>query len=490
MTRSHEAAQAPSHNILKKFGFLFSAHGVRELFQTVFLISLARMYPTTYGQFTLALSVGQIMRFVSECGLNQHLMTMIARKDDYPTSLITQFLTLKGAILSLAWVVMLGFTHWQEYDATLRTLVIIISTGVALEALTSSFFVVYQLLGRQDIEGKVRSVGAATGFGYGLVMLFSGASPILISFYKIIETLVTLAGAAVLIYKKITFTFNKEQLLRVWDTWKKGIVFTLMAAVSIFYNKINMFFLQSATGSHDVAQYGVTWGLVEGICSMVSAMLLGKVMFPIFAKLFVKSRKEFTALAQDSVRWLLAAATIIMFVLGVESDRLIPLIYGDSYSDAIWMQKYLVFAIALHFIHNLAVYLMISAQRQLIVLIIFSIGLLFNLAVCMTLIPKWPLLGTALAIVLTKGFVALMSVSFCQLRFRMLPFASIAQLLLAIALGAGLYYVGTEYLFREAGEILALGPVAYLAWGWRKELNARKEQVDAIDDDPEGTASS
>jgi len=421
----------------------------------------------------LALSIGQIVRFISECGLNQHLATMLARKADYPSALAAQFTLLKGVLLALSLLGMVGFVFWQDYDPQLRWLVLVIGVGVGLETLNSTFFVVLQILGRQDVEGRLRTMGAGLGFGYGLSALFLGFSPLVVGFFKLVETLTNMGGAAYGLLWRKNFRIHWHKLGTVWDTWKKSIVFTLMAVVTIFYNKINIFFLQKAAGAEGVAQYSVTWQTIEGICSLVSAMLLGRVMFPIFAKLWIADKEEFKNLARTSSRWLMAAAVCIMFVLFIESDRIILLIYGPEYQDAVWMQKYLVASILFAFIHNLAAYMMISAQKPPLLLVFYCIGLLLNLVLCATLIPQMPLLGTALAIVLTKGFVALLSVGYCQLRFAMIPLDAVLQLLLAMALGAGLYWLGTNYLFREAAEALALAPVLWLAVRWRKEF-ARK----------------
>ena len=139
MTDTKSSVQHGSHRVLKKFAYLFSAHWVRELFETAFQISLARMSEVTFGEFMLALSIGQILRFVAECGLNQHLSAMLARKDNYPTILLTQFTLIKFFILSISWLVMLGFIYWQGYSPSLKVLVIIIATAVGLETLVSSF---------------------------------------------------------------------------------------------------------------------------------------------------------------------------------------------------------------------------------------------------------------------------------------------------------------------------------------------------------------
>jgi hypothetical protein len=78
--------------------------------------------------------------------------------------------------------------------------------------------------------------------------------------------------------------------------------------------------------------------------------------------------------------------------------------------------------------------------------------------------------------VLTKGGVALLTVSFCQRRLGLILKRPLLQLGLTVFLGALLYLAGHGRLPREAAEALALAPTLALAgrW-WLKGRNAPEE---------------
>jgi len=65
----------------------------------------------------------------------------------------------------------------------------------------------------------------------------------------------------------------------IWTTGRESIVFTLMAIATIVYNKANIFFLQKFGGAAQVAQYSVTWEMVDGISCLTSNLLLKKMSF-------------------------------------------------------------------------------------------------------------------------------------------------------------------------------------------------------------------
>jgi len=460
------SGEAAPPRILQKFAYLLSARWVRDAFQAVFLIYLARVSSTTYGEFMLALGLGSILLLVAEFGLNLPLVSLLAQKDGDTDGALTQVSFLKGTLLILSLMGVLGFMEWQDYSPPLKQVMFMLSAGVGLEALSNSFFVALQVQGRQDLQGKIKALAASLGFGYGLITLTLGAAPLVVAAFKLIESLVNLGGSFLLVRSQRPFQFRWPSLGRLGSTLRLGLVFALIEVSAILYNKANLFFLQKYAGAHGVALYSVTWQTVDGISGLVSNLLLQSILFPLFVQLWEVDRDKVSQLAQNTARWLLAAALVVMFVLFIESDRIITLIYGPNYPESIWLQKILVVTVVFAFMHNLAAFLMISMGLQRLLLIFYLGGLAFNLVWCTLVIPRAPLIGGALAMVLTKGGVALLTVSFCHRRLTLLPRRPVLQLGVAVLVGALLYFLGHGRLPREVAEALALAPTLFLAGQW------------------------
>jgi hypothetical protein len=78
-------------------------------------------------------------------------------------------------------------------------------------------------------------------------------------------------------------------------------------------------------------------------------------------------------------------------------------------------------------------------------------------------------MGTVLAIVLTKALVGSMTVTYCQVRLRLIPVWPVVRLCLAVGAGMILYFPAKEILPREAAEMVAIAPVLVLALYWRRK---------------------
>ena len=460
---------AGSHGILRRFGVLLGAQWFREILQSVFFIVLARSSSTTYGEFMLAFSIAQVVVFVAEFGLNQHLVTLLAESESEKTELLAEVSALKGVLLLVGLAAAQGFASWQRYSPSLSILIFVVVAGVGFQALTTSFYVAYQVDGRQHVEARIRALSATLGFGYGLTALLAGLALVWVACYLAIETFAGLGVALVETLTRTRSSLSRPRLGRIVSRARGGLIFVLMALAAILYNKSNIFFLQSHAGPEGVAQYSVTWQMVDGISVLTSNLLLKNVLFPLFVHLNREGPGEVARVARNCARWLLLASLPIMFVLFVESDRLIGIIYGAGYARAIDLQRLLVATVAFSFLHNLAAYLMMAMRQERLLLGFYLVGLAFNLVVCAVIIPRFPLEGAAVSIVLTKGLMMLLTAGTCQRRMGLITRDAWLQTALAVLAGAALYALGKAWLLREVGEILALAPILILALKWHRE---------------------
>lgn len=456
-----------SYRIIPKLSYLLSAQWIRDILHMAFLVILARSSTATYGKFMLAINLGHMLLFSTEFGINQHLMITLAKRKEPPKSVINQSLVIKLILFAFTWLTMLGFCLSQGYDRELFVLVLIISTSIGLEAIPSSFYTAYRILNRQDVEARVRTGAALTGYGFGFVSLLAGFPMSVVALYKPIDAAfaiwATLRG-----YFRKKHVFKLVDLKTLWKNWRESIVFMGMSISAILYNRINLFFIQSHSGPEVVAQYSATWQVVDGISIMVSSMLLGKILFPIFARLWDASPEEFSRLGKSSATLLVAAALPAMFVIGLESDLIITMFFGQQYGDAAAVQPLLVWCILFAFMHNLCAYLMISMRKQRPLFVFYLTGLVVNVVLCMTLIPDAPLQGAAWSIVLTKGVVALLSVGYCQLHLRLISLKTLAMFVPALGMAFALHWAGQSSGINHLGSALGVIPLgALLLYSWR-----------------------
>lgn len=454
-------------DIPRRLGYIVGAQWTRDLAWAAFTILLARKSPEMLGQIVLALTFGYLVKTAADVGLNDFLLSRFATRSARPRALLAEVSWLKLAVLLPALCIVWLVTAWQDYGPALRLVVLFISAGLGLDAVADSFFALCQARGRQDVEMRIRIPAALTGLGFGIAAVLLDAPVVVIALFKPVEAILCICFAAVALGGNPLARVGWQGIRDLGTQMRHGLVFTGMAACAMFYNKVNVIFLKKYGGNADVGGYGVAWETVEGLSVLVSSALLGKVIFPLLASLWRENREKFRTLAGQTARSLWAASLPLIFLICVESDRFLPFIYGPDYTEATLAQQLLTPCLATAFLHNLAAYAMIGMHRENLLFFFYLSGVALNLVLCATLIPWQPLAGAALALTITKVWVAILTVSYFQFTARPMTAAQWGLMLLAIAASI-LLWRGTSLVApREAAEFLGLLPLLGLFWLWR-----------------------
>jgi len=463
-------------SIPQRLGYVLCAQWTRDIVWTAFTILLARHSQIILGQIMLALSLGYLVRMAVDAGMNDFLLSSFARRDSRPLELLGEITWFKLGLLSLALLASWVITGILGYEFRLRVIALVIAGGLGMDAVTDSFFALCQARGRQDVEMRIRVPASIIGIGFGIACIFTYAGPIWIAMYKLIESVIQMVFAVRALDRNPLGRFSFERLRQLGRRLKAGVVFTCMAFCAMFYNKLNVFFLKTHGGNAQVGSYSVAWETVDGISTLVSGALLGKVIFPMLAKLWHENSEEFCRLAGQVARSLWAVALPVIYLLFVESDRILVFIYGPHYAGASLTQRLLTPCIATAFLHNLAAYAMISMHRQRLLLWFYMSGLAANVLLCIFLIPTYKLEGAALALTLTKVWVAALTIGFFQYTARPLSFRQWIVLIGTGCAAFGLWHGLGPYLPRELAELAGLAPLLVLLWRWRPPNPWKKKE--------------
>ncbi|MBQ7457466.1 MAG: oligosaccharide flippase family protein [Desulfovibrio sp.] len=454
-------------DIPKRLSYILSAQWARDATWTVFTILLARHSPSVLGQIVLSLTYGYLVKTIVDVGLNDYLLSSFSRGESHPRQLLAEVTWLKTLVLFPVLLFLWYFTGQQQYTLELRAIVLCIAGGLGLDAICDSFFALCQARGRQDVEMRIRIPAALFGIGFGIVCVLLHTSPLFIALYKPIESLLCL-GCACLALKRNPFAgFGIKGLLDLAQKMRSGLVFTGMALCAMFYNKINVIFLKRYGTDADVGGFGVAWETIEGISTLVSGALLGKVLFPILTRLWGENKEAFCQLAGQTARSLWAAALPLIFLICVESDRFLPFVYGNAFTTAVTSQQLLTPCLATAFLHNLAAYAMIGMRQHVLLFWMYFSGLIINVICCFVIIPLKPLEGAALTLTITKVWVALLTVSYFQWKAKPMTFFQWLLMLGAGGASIFLWSVTGAYLPRECAECIGLIPLLALFWYWR-----------------------
>ncbi len=487
-TAHHSQTDGPTwRRVLRRFGHLVSAQGVEGITNAVFFLTLAWLNVDTFGMVMYAMAAGALVMKAVQFGLYVPLVTDWGRTDEhripnllFRANLIKLVLLAPTLAAVGAAVTYLGLPHEMAW------VVMVVSLGSAAEAFSETFFADFRMRGRQDQEAKIKMIASVLSYSYGFLTALSGFGPVAISFFKVVSGVMRLTLCAVVFLRRYVVRFpSLPTWAETWPLFKAASVLAVIDALGILYNKTNIFFLEKTAGVKGVAYYSATWNIVDTLSVTVSQNLLAWVLFPVLASIWLEKQKAAGQLVRSSALWLTVTAFPIMFALHRGADLIIGVAYPDEYSDAIWMQKLLVWTIFLSFQSNLFCHVMMVAGAIKTLLYFYVGAALVNLGLNLSLVPSRGMLGACWVIIFTKLLMTILAFSYCQIRFRwfrwsdlLFPVGLVATSLwvwqaglvvsepLSIAAAASLYGLGVWKLGPKIINSAPLGPCGISREEW------------------------
>jgi O-antigen/teichoic acid export membrane protein len=469
MNPHSETPPQPSaaRRIISRFAHLLSAQVVEGLFSTAFILVLARSDDLAFGEVMYALAAGAIVTKVVQFGLYYPLVSELGEAtEERAAAVVNRVNLIKLGLLIMAMLGVWGLAVYKALSPRMAWLLLLICFGCGLEALAETFFAHLRVRGRQKTEARVKMVASVSSYGFGLVAAVLKLNPVLLGCFKLISGLIRIVlGAAASIRSLYSSLIVGTDWLSLRRIFLASTVFGFIHILGILYNKTNIFFLESVAGVRGVAVYSAAWTPVDAIATLGSEQLLAWVVFPFLSTLWWQNRKAVAPLVRRAAQWLLAAALPTMFVLYVESDFIIGLLYKTGYPDAPGVMRSVVWTILLSFESNLMSYMMIVAGAQNVLLSFAVVTTLVNLILNVTLVESLGLPGACLVIVLTKLTMAGLVTIYCQGRFRLFKPMDFLFLVLLAAACLLVFVAGAALLPARLAGVMAVG--LYIAAIWK-----------------------
>ncbi len=428
-------------NILTRFAHLLSAQAVDGLLTTGWFLYMAWSDPNVYGIIMYALAGSAIVTRVVQFGLYYALVGYLSRvsPDEIP-GVLHSVNILKLLLLAPTMVVVWGFALYQGLSFDVTWALFFVCLGFGLEVIADTFFADMRVRGRQDQEARIRIISSVASLAYAFLTTALGLGAVAISLFKLVSAVIRIALVAIN-YVRVYYgaPWRITHWASVWALFTGASVFALIQILGLFYNRTNVFFLERVTGVKGVALYSAAYNLVDPVSALASEQLLGWVVFPLLAFLWREKKDNIGPVVRTSARWLLIIAFPIMFFLGIMGKTIVDIIYPPDLRECAWMLPYLVWTIILSFEVNLFAYVMMVSGAQRILLAFACVVTIFNLLFNVTLVQPYGLLGGCLVIILTKLVMTILTLIYCQLRFRFFAIGDIVYPGLISAASIGVF---------------------------------------------------
>lgn len=368
---------------------------------------LTNFYPAeVVGAYEFTRSSLFLIGGVTLLGTDQSILFFSGRfsKPEQAGTLFQVYLKMLGLLLGVS-IVLLGIIlaipkeYYNLFFNDQRSGTLLVKMGFclffyAVTLFNTEFFRAFDLHEKSELY---RGILKQLPFGFGLLILFlfNKHDYVVEVFLLSFLFCALLSGLEVYLkYKRLNPIVSRQTSIRFKTVLKATIPIAISAFGFYLLISIDVFFLKRYTNFETLAYYGTSIKIIFLISTLINVM--GSYLSVRIADLFVTDQVALQAVLKKGVRVIVGLALLLSVILFVFAAEILG-VFGDAYQEGVPALRILI---AGHFMSTLfgvtQVYLNMT-KKQVVLQYILIIAVVINAILNAILIPKYGMLGAAVA---------------------------------------------------------------------------------------------
>jgi len=396
--------------------------------------------PNEYGLFNFALSITGFFTVFVTLGLDGIIARNLVRDPTQEAVILGTAFWLRIAGSATGFALVAATLALTSYDARTRLLILVMATAMLFQpfGVLEPFFQ-SRVAARHTTLANLWSMLMSSAMR--LLMVVLKATVIAFAVVLVVEKVV-LGGALYAYYRRagrqgggwrFSRPLAKEMLRDSWPLIFSGLVVML-------YMRIDQVMIKQMVGNEALGFYSAAVYLAEGWYFL--GMAASSSLFPAIVKAREISEELYYDRLQRFYRLMAWMAISVALPVHFMADYLILLLYGPVFQPAAAVLKVNIWTGVFVFLGVASSSWLVTENLQRISLIRTSIGAALNIALNLVLIPRYGIVGSAWATLISQAFASYLAYAFVKITFRTFvmqtkafipPLAEIRRLLSAAA---------------------------------------------------------
>jgi O-antigen/teichoic acid export membrane protein len=369
----------------------------------VFVVIGRLIGPDQAGVFSLATTYLLIVVTVMR-GLDDLLIRQVAREPNRVASYFGNFLLLRVFLAATLYVVLIFVVqNVLHYPATTIAPIIVLTFSVLPDSLA--------FVGQSVLLGKRRFGAPAIILGgtnllksvTGAVVLLHGGNLMDIawlwligSVFGMIALLVVAAKQAGALTKASWLDFGPLR-----THWRAAMSFSAITALTALDSQTDTVLISIYRGEADIGWYNAATTITFSLLMLAQAYRFA--VYPLMARYVEQAPDKAVVLFQKSVYYM--GVIVMPMVAGVlfSAPKIVELVFGEKFTSTIPVLQVLIVSLAFFFIGEPCNRFMLAKDRQRVMVGLLAITAPLNLIINLLLIPRYGVVGAALARTTSSG---------------------------------------------------------------------------------------
>jgi O-antigen/teichoic acid export membrane protein len=365
-------------------------------FGLLLVLALSRtMGADGLGRYSLAFSILYFFNTLGSLGLNSVVTREGARDRATIEPILSNSLvmcTVASVALTFA-MACLGYV--LDYDLETRQALLLLSLCVVPFAIGTLFESVFVALEKMQHIALTMVVEYVFKVGVALVLLYLGYGLQAVLIMAIVgRALACVLSAHLLRHEGIEVRWRRDDEI-IKRLLKLAPTFVLITVFASLYWRIDIVMLSMLQPMIEVGYYSAAYRVFD--LTMVIPYSFCLALYPNVAAAAQSDHALLATLGRSTMRFLVALTLPAAVCMSVFSGRLLDLLYGPGFAEAIPTLSVLMWTLVFYGVVRYHAYVLVAANRQRIYLWINVVMSVVNIALNCVLIPRYSHLGAALA---------------------------------------------------------------------------------------------
>jgi O-antigen/teichoic acid export membrane protein len=374
-----------------------------------------KLGPENYGQLSYATSFVSIFSVLASLGIDSVLYRDILKNPDQKKKILGSALTIKlVAGFTTALAVFISALFFAQDDVS-KTLIVILSGTFIFGA-----FQIISYEFQAQVKSKYPSIIA---FVITLILnilkiiiVMSGKGVIYLAFVLLLESILYAIFYWYFYEKKIEgklfeWKFDKNTAINILkDSWP--LIFT--SAFSLVYARIDQIFIKNMLGANSVGIYSAAVTVAE-VWYFIPGILISS-FFPAIINAKKTSKEVYNARLKKLSYLLIFIAVVISIAVTILAPFLMQLIYGSAFAGGSIILQIYVWATIGTFLGYLADNYSMTENHKRAMIFRTFVPMVINIILNILWIPKYGIVGSAYATLISYSFSPLSLLLFKDMR--------------------------------------------------------------------------
>lgn len=402
------------------------------------------------GRFNFVLSFVTLFFIIGDLGLYLVFLRESSKSPNNANKYLNTLLTIKLPLMALAVLVILGLSHFYLTDNFL--LLVLALIWILLDSLTALFYAVLRSRQNLKYESIAVIIYQFIVISIGVVAIKLSGDIIYLILALIIGTGLNLIFAASIVIFKLKFKIRLVYDAPIVKFFLKTLpAFTIAGILVKILNSLDTVLIKQLTDDfRAVAFYTIPLKIITVLSLTLPTALMGA-MYPAFSNLSAQKSPALNKIWEKSIEYLLIISLPIGFGFLALGQNMISALWKQEYLAAVLPGKIMLFALPFIFIAFPTGSLLNAVDRQKCTAFSRGLGVAALLLLSIILIPKFYLIGAAIAMLCTHIVIVFSDIYFLRERF-LLIMPALSKNLLRILFASGVMFAIINVL------------MAYLPW--------------------------